>query len=554
MRFLNRQHLYMGGSIFVCFMIAIGLFLWLRPNSTVLTPFKTKSYAIVYKGNVLPYTVKVKEGRLFVPYSFIQHKIDKTAYIDTVTKTFVVPTKSNQIALSAAVQPFMEEDAVDLSVIAVKEKEDWYISYASIKNLYPYEIHYNQQSKLAVLYPREKELEKTEVITSLSGGKQELRQEPHKTKPIVGYVQSSEKVDVIKKEEKWFFVQKETGEFGYIERKHVSQTWKETLSWNKEAPKKKSGMPKKEKINLVWEAVYGKNPDTETIPDLTGINVVVPTWFELSTTKGDIKSKGDSTYVEWAHKKGYAVWGVVTNAFKPALTHAVLSDKAKRTHMVRQLVAYAALYQLDGINIDFENAYNKDSQYFVDFMKELTPYLHEQGLKVSIDVAMPSSWNLFYNRKELASIVDYIAVMAYDEHWSTSPVAGSVASLPWVEKGIKETISDVPPEKVLLGIPLYTRVWKEVNQQTHNDTLSMKYTEDWIKRHEATVRYDMKAKQHYTESKEGNALLKVWIEDEFSIKNRIELVHQYKLAGIGSWERSFGSDSIWKIMHNTLQK
>ncbi|MCK9907282.1 glycosyl hydrolase family 18 protein, partial [Frankia sp. Cpl3] len=81
------------------------------------------------------------------------------------------------------------------------------------------------------------------------------------------------------------------------------------------------------------------------------------------------------------------------------------------------------------------------------------------------DVTIKSSsdrWSRFYDRAALAKVVDYMMVMTYDEYWASSPVAGSVASLPWVEKGLQGVLEEVPNEKLILGVPFYTRLWKEV--------------------------------------------------------------------------------------------
>lgn len=76
-----------------------------------------------------------------------------------------------------------------------------------------------------------------------------------------------------------------------------------------------------------------------------------------------------------------------------------------------------------------------------------------------MDNYVPAAYNAYYDREEQAVFADYIVVMAYDEHYNGSE-EGSVASIGFVEQGIKDTLEEVPAEQVILGVPFYTRVWE----------------------------------------------------------------------------------------------
>ena len=236
-------------------------------------------------------------------------------------------------------------------------------------------------------------------------------------------------------------------------------------------------------IQLTWEAVYTKNPDLATMPVMPGVNVVSPTWFELSGTDGTIKNLGSLDYVNWAKTKGYQVWGLFSNAFDPDLTHEALQNYETRQKMIRQLLIYSQMYQLDGINIDIENVREEDGPLVTQFVREATPYFHQAGLIVSMDITFISSgnWSAFYEREKLAETVDYLMVMAYDEHWGTSEEAGSVASFPWVETNLQKLLEVVPNEKLILGVPLYTRLW-EVKEtgEVSSKALSMAEAKEWL--------------------------------------------------------------------------
>ena len=120
---------------------------------------------------------------------------------------------------------------------------------------------------------------------------------------------------------------------------------------------------------------------------------------------------------------------------------------------------------LDGINIDIENVREEDGPLVTQFVREATPYFHQAGLIVSMDITFMTTgnWSAFYEREKLAESVDYLIVMAYDEHWGSSEIAGSVASFPWVEANLQKLLEVVPNDKLILGVPLYTRLWEETS-------------------------------------------------------------------------------------------
>jgi len=205
----------------------------------------------------------------------------------------------------------------------------------------------------------------------------------------------------------------------------------------------------------------------------------------------------------------------------------------------------------------------KDKELLTQFVRELTPYLHEQDAVVSIDVTIRGGsemWSLFYDRRALGQVVDYMMVMTYDEHWAASPVAGSVASLPWVEKGIRDIIREdlVQSSKIVLGIPYYTRVWSEeiIDGQTKvsSQAVFMSRVQNIIEEKGLTPVFLPDIGQHYVEYREDGVLNKIWIEDEVSIKSRIELVKKLDLAGVASWRRGYETPQIWDVVKETLEQ
>lgn len=312
-----------------------------------------------------------------------------------------------------------------------------------------------------------------------------------------------------------------------------------------------------QKINLVWQPVFDEKADVTKLDKIKGLNVVSPSWFEIIDEHGTIKNKVDARYVKTAHAKGYQVWALITNSFDPDLTRKVLCNEQARQNVIKQLALYARLYQLDGINLDFENIYDADKERLTQFVKEITDTLHVLDVKVSIDVTVPSGisqWSACYDRSGLANNVDYVMLMAYDEHWRTSPVSGSVASLGWVERGLVNTLKEVPAEKLVLGVPFYMREWEENldGKKTSVKTMTMEMAERTISERQLKPEWIEEKGQYYFEYIEGDKKYRVWQEEERSMSLRVNLVSQYQLAGIAAWRKGFEKNEIWQIIDTEL--
>ena len=180
---------------------------------------------------------------------------------------------------------------------------------------------------------------------------------------------------------------------------------------------------------------------------------------------------------------------------------------------------------------------------------------------LSVDVsiiAVNSNWSESFDRAALSEYVDYVALMTYDQHWGGSPVSGSVAQLSWVEQSLKRVLAEVPHEKLLLGVPFYTRLWKEEyvsgssKPVVTSKAISMEEAEKTVAENKAAKIWDPASGQYYAEYKKGNVTYKIWLEDEKSIKLRAELVNKYRLAGIASWKYGLEKPVIWDVIAKTI--
>lgn len=360
--------------------------------------------------------------------------------------------------------------------------------------------------------------------------------------------------------EHWLKVRADNGLIGYIQKKDVKR-YEECRRARKPAAGLITGFqPEKGKINLVWEHVHRVNPDPATIGLMPGLDVVSPTWYEVADGSGRIISLVSERYLAWARQRGYEIWPLVSNGFDPDRTSAFLASTATRESIINELLQSVKQYQMDGLNIDFENVYLVDRDLVTQFVRELTPLFREAGLVVSMDVTIRSTsevWSMFYDREALAKVVDYMAIMTYDQHWGSSPVAGSVAQYTWVEKGLKGILEQVPAEKVLLGLPTYTRLWEERTQngetKVSSRALFMSGVQNIIAEKGLEPTWDEESGQYYAEYTEGGSRFLIWIEDARSIDLKASLVHKYNLAGTASWRRGFETPDIWQVLEHTLK-
>jgi spore germination protein YaaH len=538
---------------FIFFVLFICLFLIFKPNNEKINLFKNEKYPIIQEGKVLKEHFYSYQNNAFVPLSFVTQQIDETLYYDKSIRSIIFISNSNNTNIYPLNKAFYYRDnkKFDSNISVIEVSEQVYVSVDLINSLYPGFFHFNAKNNLLVFHtPTENQT----FDVGKSNNDSPIRADISIKSPIISTLKEKEKLMILNQKEDWYFVQDSDGYYGYIQKKYIDVLPK------KVSPPVNTNTKKQivQKINLAWEAVYQVNPDPKTIK-ISGVNVISPTWFHLENKKGDVFNNGDLAYQQWAKKRNMKIWALYSNSFDPNLTHAFLTNYHARANSINQLLALSSMYQLDGINIDFENVYLEDKANFVQYVKEVTAAFHKVGKTISVDITFPGgsdTYSNFINRKALGSIADYIMVMAYDEHWATSPTAGSVASLPWVEEGLNNTLKEIPNDKLILGMPFYMRVWK-TNLKTNevsSATLSMMYMNDWIKRNKVKPIYDALTKQYYVQFKKDNELVQVWFEDVHSVTSRINLVHKYDLAGIGIWTRNFANDVIWKYISENLNK
>ncbi|MBB3112181.1 spore germination protein YaaH [Paenibacillus phyllosphaerae] len=543
--------------------IAIGYWRYI-PNDNEITPDYGQEHPIIIAGEPSNLGGIINGESIKLPLSVLQDKLglkdviwyeEATGSIVLTNVEKVLRLKTQQLTATMNSKPYELREAAE-----VKDNEV-YIPTAPLEELYGLQIESSAESGIITALTSGTAVQLAEARASTA-----IRLEPTIRSAIVERLQAQEIVRIWRDSDKkgWSLVQASNGVIGYIKKDDLTLTNIEQVEKAEQQSPFIAWKLIGNKINLTWEGVYQKNPDTSKISTLDGVNVVSPTWFELIDGTGKIRSKADKQYVNWATNRQMQVWALFSNGFEPDRTTQALATADSRFNMIQQLVAFSKVYQLKGINIDFENVKTSDKEELVQFVRELTPILHEQGLVVSIDVTPKSNselWSLFLDRAALGQIVDYMMVMAYDEHWASSPKAGSVASLPWTEQSLVRILEEdnVPASKIVLGMPLYSRVWNEKigsdgTVDVSSKALGMESIQEIIDQKKLKPTFDTAAGQNYVEYTEDGNRQRIWIEDDVSIQARIALVRKYGLAGVATWQRTFQSDEIWDIIDTSLHQ
>lgn len=545
-----------SGLLFAFLLIISSILLFLYPfASSEKTTYFQGENPILFNGKQEGNAI-VEGDSVYLPLSFLKEFIDESLTFDEKSNSIILTTKNKVVQMpSESLTYFVNEQPVQLHFSIFKEMgSEMYLAIEPLLTYYPIDFTPLPESGAIWIMKDGEEIQNGVVVNKkIHEEKLRLRMDATFKSPYTDEVKQEEKLYIEGEKEDFYFVRKENGTAGYLKKDYVTKDSTETIVTKHEVPQ--PVIPKIEgPIQLTWEAVYTKNPDTSKIPTMQGVNVISPTWFELADSAGSIKNLGSVDFVNWAQKQGYQVWGLFSNAFDPNLTHEAFKNFETRKKMIRQLLHFSQIYQLNGINLDFENVNPVDGPLITQFVREAVPYFHEAGLVVSMDITFISSsgnWSAFYEREKLAELVDYLVVMAYDEHWGSSPKEGSVASLPWVERNLQRLLEVVPNDRLILGVPLYARLWEVKDSgEVSSKALSMEKVKEWLAKNELVPVYDEASGQNYAEtySEEEKATYKIWLEDELSLEKRRDLAKKYQLAGVASWSRYFADETAWAAL------
>ena len=477
--------------------------------------------------------------RVYLPLDVVNTYLNQRYYWDSANQQILYATPSELTSASASSEAgdkvWVKDDKVYLNLTYVQEFTD--LDAYITKDPYRIAIQYKFKNVKTVTVKKNTSIRYRGGIKSA----------------ILTSVKKGTKLRLIEEMENWDQVATDDGYIGYIDKKKVGEAEKTKFerSFNRE---QYSYLTMDSKVNMVWHQVTSTDANAyfaDATANMTGVNVISPTWFYLTDTSGNIASIASADYVSQAHEKGLQVWGLIDNFTQEVSTTETLSSTAARQNIISQLIQAAKDVGMDGINVDFESLSEDVGIHFLEFLRELSIECHKNNLVLSVDNPVPEDFTSHYDRAEQGRVVDYVIIMGYDEHYVGSE-AGSVASLPWVEQGIQDTLDEVPAERVINAIPFYTRLWKTTGGNVTSEAIGMDQAQQTIADNNVETYWDKTTSQNYGKYDIDNSTYQIWLEDAQSVAEKVKLVSKYDLAGVSAWKLGFENNGIWQVISDNL--
>ena len=509
------------------------------------------SVALIQNGELLEEQAVLIGGEPYAAYTYVESQLNSCFYWDEETKGILLTT-------SGGVQTLLPGDAAVAKTpggqSAVQQESDGtvYISLDVVKEYTDLDYAYYSDPNRVVIRNDWDGVEQATVQSDTA----QVRQKGGIKSLILADVQKGDTLLYLENLDNWCKVMTADGYTGYIQTEDIAEP--EAIEARTAKKDSYERITRDHKINLVWHqstSTESNDAMAEMTAEMTGVNVISPTWFSVTDETGTISSLASADYVKLAHDAGREVWGLIDN-FNEAFDETTdLAYASVRSRIIEQLLAEAASCGMDGINVDFENLKEAGIPHYLQFLRELTSAAHAQNLVVSVDTPVPQAYTMYYQRGEQARFVDYMIVMAYDEHFAGSEEAGSVSSLPFVQQAVEEMTRVMPADQVICGIPFYTRVWTEKFGQSAitSEVLGMDGAKNYAKENQMTETWDASLGQNVATVETSDARYTIWMEDEQSMEEKLKVIQSADLAGVAEWKLGFECADVWSLISEYIE-
>lgn len=513
--------------------------------------------AVVVEDHIAQEHAQVYDGNVYIDYTLVQNELNSRFYWDASVGLllFTTPTQVFEIAPNTSAYTIDGESFDAGYDILHTTSAGMYLSMTFLQQYSDLNCQvYETPKRVVITYGSE------EVTTARIKKDTVVRYQGGIKSPIVTDVTEDSEVTVLEQMDSWSKVLTADGYIGYVKNKQladVTQTTRETVYAGPEY----TSIHLDEKVNLVWHQIDYQEMNSqfaEDTADVTGVNVISPTWYFLADSEGEITSFADADYVKSAHKKNMQVWALISNFSADVDSTTLLASRAARQKVQNYLIGQAKEIGFDGINIDFEGIAQEAGCDYVQFIRELSILCRKNGIILSVDVPVPMDFSKYYNREELGNVCDYVIMMGYDEHYAGSDIVGSVASMDFEETGIQNMLTEVSKDKLISAIPFYTRLWytetlADGTANVTSEAYSMDNIEALLTEKGVTATYDESTGQQYAEWTDSDGkFCQVWLEDENSIAARAALVSKYELSGIAEWVLGREQSWVWDVISKNI--
>ena len=506
----------------------------------------TDKVLVMIDGESYPDTGINIDGRLYLPQEFIADNINVGFYYDKESDATLYSDTSYIYAFKKNQNDYSDDTGktytMDYSVIRDVDGE-CFIAWDYVAERTDCEYQYaSEPDRLNVTLKRDAK----QCVTA--GKKAAVRYRGGIKSPVLEYVSKGDRLEYVDDIDEWIKVTTVSGYTGYVKKSEVSDTFEYVRE--QKAVEEHNFLLKKEKITLAWFQVSGTAGNSSidnNISTISGVNVIAPTWYSVTDASGNMSSYASADFVSKMHQRGIDVWALVSD-FDTNVDFAQLySSKAARTNMVNKLVGEAKSYGFDGINLDYENIKSAYAKDYLQFVRELSVACERNGIVLSTDNYKPEAYNRCYNLKEQSRFVDYVIVMAYDEHYAGTD-AGSVASLPFVKEAVEDTVQLVGKEHVIAGIPFYTRIWTTTDGNTTSRAVGMQAAIDQLNSDGQVALWNDDCGQYVASYTVGSSTRQIWFEEEKSIEAKMQVIKQENTAGVACWKLGLEKSTVWSVI------
>ena len=575
----RKRNLVLKMILFVILLIAavVGAFLW-KKYSPSKEKADLKEYYGIEKEGQLAITITneitephgmISEGKAYVQYETVRDHISNRFYWDSKENKLLYTLPKDIVSVEVGSKDYMvsnDKNSEDY-VILKTEGSTAYIALDFIQQYMniDYAVYENPGRVMIVSEWGETPVAQVKKNT-------QVRYRGGVKSPVLSEVKKKDEVVVLEEEENWKKVRTKDGFIGYVKNSALKETEKKKLARKFEEPDY-TNISLDYTVNLVWHNVTNREANNnvlDKIAETKGLTTIAPTWYHVKNTDGDLESLSSADYVEKARQLKVDVWATVRDfdggINSQSETYELLSSTSKREKLINQLISDALQTNIAGINVDFEKVSEECGEHYIQFIRELSVRCRQSALVLSVDNYVPKNYNMQYNRKEQGVFADYVIIMGYDEHHGGSPEAGSVSSYNFVQEGIEETLKEVPAEKVISGVPFFTRLWSEKPKtqeqlakdqgteaaqyatEVKSEAYGMSKAKEKVTEAGADITWDEEAKQNFATWTDGDTTYKIWLEDVKSLEPKLKLMKEYGLAGSAAWALGQESSDVWPLI------
>lgn len=577
----RRRKRNLGIKIFLVVILAIAAvvaaFLWKRYSPSKEKYDLNKYYGIEQEGQ-LAITVDnqvvephgmIADGKAYIQYDVVRNYINSRFYWDPNENILLYTLPNDMVSVGVGSKDYnvSKEKKSEDYVILKTEGSTAYIALDFIQQYtnIEYEL-YDDPSRVMIV------TDWGETTVATVKRDTQVRYQGGVKSPVLTEISKKDEVTIVESEENWKKVRTKDGFIGYVKNSALKKEETKNISRDFEE-QQFTNISKDYTINMAWHNVTNNDANSgvlQRIAESKGLTTIAPTWFHVQDTDGNLQSIASADYVNYAHQSNIEVWAAVRdfdggiNSYEE--TYEMLRYTSKRENLINQLISEVLRVGIDGINVDFEKVSDECGEHYIQFIRELSVRCRQNGIVLSVDNYVPKGYNMQYDRKEQGIVADYVVIMGYDEYYAGSPQAGPVSSYNYVKEGIEETLKEVPAEKVISGIPFFTRLWEETpkteeelasqagtaeaeyTMNVNSQALDMASAQAKLAEAGVQTTWDETIKQNYATWTVENTTYEIWLEDEQSIEPKLQLMKENKLAGTAAWALGQENAEIWNLI------